>query len=157
MASRTLEGEMMCLDYEDEEFVNFAVKRYVALIKIARRAIREVFKEPKPRIEEEARLIEALLTSSPPIYIWEDYIKYIQKERIKRIIESGEKKSLILETVREELSEYQLMLSFELTKDKIIIKPKAFLGKEVWGVVNEVLKTYGFEWVSKDKESFWER
>jgi len=147
----------MRMDYEDKEFVSFAAQRYVSLIKIARKAIREVFKEPKPGIKDEAQLIAALLTSSPPVYIWEDYVNHIQKERIKKIIDSGEKKDLILEAVKEELSEYQLMLNFELAKDKIIIKPKTFLGKEVWGVVNEVLKTYGFEWISRDKESYWEK
>ncbi len=145
------------MDYEDAAFVNFAKQRYVTLIKIARKAIREVFKEPKPRLQEEAHLIAALLTSSPPVYLWEDYIKHVQKERIKKIIDTGEKKDLILEAVKEELSEYQLMLNFELTKDKITIKPKTFLGKEVWGLVNEVLKTYGFEWISRDKESLWEK
>ncbi|MFB0560536.1 MAG: hypothetical protein ACETWM_04795 [Candidatus Lokiarchaeia archaeon] len=145
------------MDYEDAEFVKYAKQRYVNLIKIARKAIRDVFKEPKPRLGEEARLIAALLTSSPPVYIWEDYVKHVQKERIKKIIDSGEKKDLILEAVKEELSEYQLMLNFESTKDKIIIKPKTFLGKDVWGIVNEALKTYGFEWISRDKESFWEK
>lgn len=145
------------MDYEDAGFVNFAKQRYVNLIKIARNAIREVYKEPKPRIEEEAQLIAALLTSSPPVYIWGDYVKHVQRERIKKIIDSGEKKDLILEAVKEELSEYQLMLNFELTKEKIIIKPKTFLGKDVWSIVNDVLKTYGFEWISKDKESFWEK
>jgi hypothetical protein len=147
----------MLMDYEDEEFVKFAKQRYVSLIKIARMDIREVYQEPRPRLDEESNLIAALLTSSPPVYIWEDYVKHVQKERIKKIIDSGEKKDLILEAVKEELSEYQLMLKFELIKDKIIIKPKTFLGKDVWGLVNEVLKTYGFDWISRDKESFWEK
>ncbi|WXG40612.1 MAG: hypothetical protein WED07_07425 [Candidatus Freyarchaeum deiterrae] len=145
------------MDYEDKGFVNFAAQRYVSLIKIARKAIREVFKEPKPGIKDEAQLIAALLTSSPPVYMWDDYVKRVQEERIKKIIDSGEKRDLILEAVKEELSEYQLMLNFELTGDKIIIKPKTYLGKEVWGAVNEALKTYGFEWISKEKESYWEK
>jgi hypothetical protein len=37
----------------------------------------------------------------------------------------------------------------------LIVKPLAFLGREVWYEINDMLKSFNAEWVSAGNESRW--
>jgi len=61
-----------------------------------------------------------------------------------------------VETIRKSLPTSTLNdLTIEEKEQTFHIKPKKFLGKEAFGMIQKVVKDLGGEWVSQGKTSYW--
>jgi len=62
--------------------------------------------------------------------------------------EKGEIYERFPETIRHQLN-------FDYAEDGVRIRPKAYLGKERWSEVMQIVKSLNGEWLSKGKNSYW--
>lgn len=129
-------GDLMDI-YEDPEFLKFLEKRYSALLNTVKKAIESAFEGVS--IEQQIRLVSALLASSPPVYIKKDFLDLKTKSEIK----------LTEEKLREVLGgDFELFYLTSIRLKKALI-PKQYLGEQKWNMISTKLKTLGFKW---DKE-----
>jgi hypothetical protein len=60
-----------------------------------------------------------------------------------------------IQDVNNALAEWIDQVDVSESDGSIMIRPKGYLGKELWFEMNNALKSLGAEWVSAGKESKW--
>ena len=122
--------------YEDAEFIEFLEKRYTAILNIVKKVVEKVFGNLP--VDQQIQLVSALISSHPPVYIKEDYL------RLKAKAEIG----LTDEKIREVLGEDFELFTYKIIGSRRTLIPKKFLGDK-WGEIADKLRLLGFKW---DKE-----